>query len=213
MTTRRIALTLGLGGSLLLTALSGCGGGSEAADPATTARPTSPAPSAPATLAAGGGSGTGTTVVAPTTAPTTTVAPTTTAPPVTGWAIHDLVGAERSPSLMASYDAVSCGSELGPWDIVVSFEVPGNITHDVGFTVTLEPDGTGTVTGYEHSTWDGGLTVQGTSTGTATLVPDGANHRLQFAYTESVAFSDGTNQTNEHDRDLAVIPATPAECP
>lgn len=214
MTTRRNTGTVGLGGFLLLILLGGCGGGGEAADPATSAPTTSPDPTAPAaTPAARGGSGSGTTAPPPTTAPTTTVAPTTTAPPVGGWAIHDLVAAKNNPELQMNYDAVSCESELGPWEIVVTFDVPGNITHDVGYTVTLGPDGTGTVTGYELSTWDDGVTVEGASTGTATLVPDGANHRLQFSYTESVVFSDGTNQTNEHDRDLAVIPATADECP
>jgi hypothetical protein len=158
----------------------------------------------------------------PTKDPPTTTQPatTTTVAAPKGWIIHDTVTAKQSGGIM-NYDAVSCGpdGQYGPWHIVVTFTVDGNLTQDVFFDTTLGADGTGSLTGQELSTWSDGLSVSGIATGTATLTPVATvdtTYLLTLGYDETVTFTQpplpADVETNRHDFDLDVVPST-TECP
>lgn len=165
--------------------------------------------------------------VPPSTEPTTDPPTTTTQPATTttvaapkGWIIHDTVTAKQSGGIM-NYDAVSCGpdGQYGPWHIVVSFTVDGNLTQDVFFDTTLGADGTGPLTGQEMSTWSDGLSVSGVATGTATLTPAATvetTYLLTLGYDETVTFTQpplpADVETNRHDFDLDIVAST-TECP
>ncbi len=149
--------------------------------------------------------------------PTTTIAPAPAA--FSGWAIQDSITSEQS-GLVTNYDAISCESELGPWRIVASFEVAGNLTQNVFYDVTLSADGTGSLTGpltgEEHTTWDDGSAVDGTYTGTATLTPSADAFVLTLDYDEAITITDpiagAQSQTGHRTKDLDVGPAAPADC-
>jgi hypothetical protein len=138
-----------------------------------------------------------------------------------GWAIHDSLHPEQSAAGFIHYDAVSCESQYGPWHIVVSFTEPGNILQDVSFDVVLDTDLTGTVVGSEYSTWDDGLVVNGTSSGTAQLTKVGVTegeYELRLDYTEAVTWTyvgkpwlDAQHEVH-HLKTIKVIPATQEEC-
>lgn len=147
---------------------------------------------------------------------TSAEAPTTTAP-AKGWAIHDALASQQSGAI-TMYDAVSCESEMGPWHIVSSFVADGNVTQNVFYDATLSADGTGTLTGEEHSTWSDGLQVDGTFTGTSSLttaVGDGL-FDLVIDYDASATFINPSGppdaQTDHLTKALTIIAATPAEC-
>ena len=170
------------------------------------------------------------TIEPPTTAPATTarVVPTTTAtaatasttvpttgPTRTGWAIHDSIASQQSGAI-TKYDAVSCASESGPWHVVASFTVDGNLTQNVFYDVVIAPNGAGTLTGEEHSTWSSGETVDGTNAGTAQLTGSDPAAMLVLDYDSVVVIVDprtGTDtQTDHHNKPLKVVPATRTEC-
>jgi hypothetical protein len=138
-----------------------------------------------------------------------------------GWAIHDSLHPEQSAAGFMHYDAVSCDSPFGPWHITVSFEESSNLSHVVTFDVILNADGVGTVTGNEVSTWDTGLNVTGSSTGTAQLTKVGiveGEYELLLDYVEMVSYSYpgmpwlNTHSETHHIKTIKVIPATMDEC-
>ena len=155
------------------------------------------------------------TTAAPTTESPTTAATPTTGPSRAGWAIHDAIASQQSGAI-TKYDAVSCASESGPWHVVASFTVEGNLSQNVFYDVVIASDGTGTLTGEEHSTWSSGETVDGTNAGTAQLTGSDPATMLVLDYDSVVVISDpktGTDtQTDHHNKPLKVIPATGTEC-
>lgn len=183
------------------TAANGSGG---TAAPATTAEAsTTVATTAPPTTAP------------PTTVPVTTIAVTTTTEPEpTGWMIKDALPTGAS-GLITNYDALSCDSELGPWHIVSTFSVPGNLTNDVFYDVTIGGDGTGPLTGEEHSTWSTGLLVDGTYAGTATMTAvDGGGFALALEIDATLNIHDpqivGREDSIENShisKTLSIVPA------
>ena len=138
-----------------------------------------------------------------------------------GWAIHDSLHPEQSAAGVTHYDGVSCDSRNGPWHIVVSFAEPSNILQDVSFDVTLNADGIGSVVGTEYSTWDDGLTVNGSSAGTAQLTKVGVaegSYELLLDYLENVTYTYAGRSWLDsqveihHVKTIKVIPASEAEC-
>ena len=116
--------------------------------------------------------------------------------------------------MITRYDGVSCDSELGPWHIVADFDVDGNLTHDVYFDVLLTADGSGPMTGEEHSTWTG-LQVDGVSEGTGTLTPDGDGFTLVLDYDVTATFVEATGTSSQVDhltKPLHVGPAGADDC-
>ncbi len=174
----------------------------------TTSDPTTSDPTTPGAV---------TTTVVRTTAVSTTGA---TSVPTTGrtgggWAIHDAIASQQSGAI-TKYDAVSCTSLSGPWHVVASFTVDGNLTQNVFYDVVIASNGTGTLTGEEHSTWSNGETVDGTNTGSAQLTGSDPDAMLVLDYDSVVVIVDpktGTDtQTDHHNKPLKVIPATGTEC-
>ena len=167
-------------------------------------------------------------VTLPVTLPATTAAATTSAatvpstlavPTASGWAIDDTTTSQQGS--ITHYNAVSCDSEFGPWHVVASFTVADNISHNVFYDALVAADGTGTMAGEEHSTWEGGLKVDGTYAGTASIKPGGAASAfvLGLDISVSLVIDDPKDlrgvhtETSHLSKSLQVIPASGGQCP
>jgi hypothetical protein len=200
--------------AVVAVAVGACGSSDDTGSVDTASRASAPSATQPTSEAPAETDPTTVAVVTTDAAPETTTIATDPAA-ASGWAIHDSITSEQS-GLVTEYDAISCDSESGPWHIVASFDVPGNLTQDVFYDVTFAADGTGPVTGEEHTTWDDGSAIDGTYIGTATLTPSADAFTLTVDYDESISITDpisgAQSQDGHRTKELAVGPAAAGEC-
>jgi hypothetical protein len=140
-----------------------------------------------------------------------------------GYAIHD-IWTLRS-GFAQKMDGVSCDSPYGPWHVVISGDLAaaGWSSLNAYYDIKADPNtGKGTVSGEEHSVTTDGQTYDGTSSGTAEVLPNGENYLIKLEIDYDIVWDtpddmeDITGQdkiTGHVSRELDVIPATDQECP
>jgi hypothetical protein len=140
-----------------------------------------------------------------------------------GYAIHD-VWTLRS-GFQQKMDGVNCDSPYGPWHVVISGDLAaaGWASLNAYYDITADPNtGKGTVRGEEHSVTTDQQTYDGTSTGSAEVLPDGENYLIKLEIEYDIIWDtpndmeDITGQdhiTGQVSRELHVIPSTDQECP